>query len=207
MAILHRATLTPSKLELLAGWLPSRPWCAGVEDLRQLGAYRLDDPAGEVGLEAFLVQAGDGPVLHAPVTYRAAALDGAEDHLIGMMEHSVLGTRWVYDACGDPVWVTALATAALTGGSGADEVFAAGPGQDEERRRPTVIVAGSGTTGTEVPVVDRVTCADDDRTTLVRTDGLELTVVRAVGAEAPGETLSGTWGDGAPALLAGVRPA
>ena len=49
MAVIHRATLTPGKLELLAGWLPARPWCPGVEDLRQLGAYRFDDPAGEVG--------------------------------------------------------------------------------------------------------------------------------------------------------------
>ena len=62
MAHIHRATLAPGKLELLTGWLPSRPWCAGVEGLRQLGAYRFDDPAGEVGMESLLVQAGDGPV-------------------------------------------------------------------------------------------------------------------------------------------------
>ena len=57
VAVIHRATLVPGKLELLAGWLPSRPWCADVVGLRQLGAYRFDDPAGEVGLEAFLLQA------------------------------------------------------------------------------------------------------------------------------------------------------
>jgi hypothetical protein len=206
VAVIHRATLVPGKLELLAGWLPSRPWCADVEGLRQLGAYRFDDPAGEVGLEAFLLQAGSGPVLHVPVTYRAAALPGAGDHLIGTTEHSVLGTRWVYDACGDPVWVTALATAALTGGSGADEVVV---GEDGEHpRRPTATVVGSGLTGTEVPIVDLVTCEDGPGATTVRSDGLELTVVRAVdpdvGAVA-GETLTGTWADGGPAVLAGVR--
>src|SRR4051794_9705837 len=42
MALLHRATVRPSKLELLAGWVPDRPWgaaAAGAE-LEQLGAYR-----------------------------------------------------------------------------------------------------------------------------------------------------------------------
>ena len=203
MARIHRATLAPGKLELLAGWLPSRPWCAGVEGLRQLGAYRFDDPAGEVGMESFLVQAGDGPVLHVPVTYRAVPIAGAEDHLVGTTEHSVLGTRWVYDACGDPVWVTALAVAALTGGSGAEEVVETEHGT--EPRQPTATVTGSGTTGTEVPVVYRVTCEDGADSTVVRSDGLELTVVRRVGAEAPGETLTGTWAGGGPAVLAGVR--
>lgn len=214
MAVIHRATLTPGKLELLAGWLPSRPWCDSPDaaGLRQLGAYRFDDPAGEVGMEAFLVQADDGPVLHVPVTYRGAPLEGAEAHLLGTLEHSVLGTRWVYDACGDPVWATALATAALTGGSGAEEVVVGESG--EEPRRPTATVVGSGTTGTEVPTVYLVTAEDTARTTIVRTDGLELTVVREVGAaagavgsegEQPAETLTGTWAGGGPAVLAGVR--
>jgi len=65
---------------------------------------------------------------------------------------------------------------------------------------PTVINAG-----TEVPVVDLVTCTDAADTTLVRSDGLELTVVRRVGADAPGETLTGSWAGGGPAVLAGVR--
>jgi hypothetical protein len=203
VAVIHRATLTPGKLELLAAWLPSRPWCDGVEGLRQRGAYRFDDPAGEVGMESFLLQATDGPVLHVPLTYRAAPLDGAEDHLIGATEHSVLGTRWVYDACGDPVWVTALAIAALTGGSGAEEVVETEHGP--EPRPATATVAGSGTTGTDVPVVYRVTCEDAAATTLVRSDGLELTLVRRVGTEAPGEALTGSWAGGGPAVLAGVR--
>ena len=182
---------------------PSRPWCAGAEGLRGRGTYRFDDPAGEVGMESFLVQAGDGPVLHVPVTYRAAPMAGAEDRLVGTTEHSVLGTRWVYDACGNPVWVTALAVAALTGGSGAEEVVETEHGT--EPRKPTATVTGSGTTGTEVRVVYRVTCEDGADSTVVRSDGLELTVVRRVGAEAPGETLAGTWAGGGPAVLAGVR--
>lgn len=206
MALIHQARLHPSKLELLAGWLPGRPWCADATGLRQVGAYRFDDPAGEVGMESLLLQAGDGPVLHVPLTYRGAPLEGvagAEEHLVGTLEHSVLGRRWVYDGCADPVWVTALATAVLTGGSQAAEVVAGEHG--DEPREPTATVSGSGTTGTEVPVVDLVTCEEGARTTVVRSDGLELVVVRVVGAPAPGETLTGRWAGGGPAVLAGVR--
>lgn len=101
MAIIHDATLTPSKPELLAAWLDRQPW-AGSGELEVLGSYRFDDPAGEVGVEAFVVRRG-GRLLHAALTYRGGALDGADDHLVGTLEHSVLGTRWVYDATADPV--------------------------------------------------------------------------------------------------------
>ena len=106
MALLHDATLVPSKRELLADWLPSQPWADGLPELRPFGGFRLDDPAGEVGIEGILLRSEDGTVVvHAPLTYRGAPLDGAEGHLLGTMEHSVLGTRWVYDAPGDPVYV------------------------------------------------------------------------------------------------------
>jgi hypothetical protein len=52
MAIIYKATLNPSKLNLLNAWMPSRPWFTGVADAQRVGAYRFDDPAGEVGLEA-----------------------------------------------------------------------------------------------------------------------------------------------------------
>ncbi len=29
MAIIHKTTLVPGKLDLLAGWLPAQPWYAG----------------------------------------------------------------------------------------------------------------------------------------------------------------------------------
>ncbi|TDE97489.1 hypothetical protein EXU48_04685 [Occultella glacieicola] len=104
MAILHRATLTPTKLELLETWLdtPASGGLDGAGRLRQVGNYRFDDPDGEVGVEALLITRG-GPVRQAVLTYRAAPLAGAEQHLIATMEHSVLGRRWVYDGQGDPV--------------------------------------------------------------------------------------------------------
>jgi len=114
MAIIHRATLRPAKLELLAAWVPSRPWggaAAGTE-LEQLAAYRFDDPAGEVGTETFVLRAGD-TLLHVPLTYRGAPVAELEGHLVGTTEHSVLGRRWVYDGCADPVYGAAPAAAVL----------------------------------------------------------------------------------------------
>ncbi|WP_138444994.1 maltokinase N-terminal cap-like domain-containing protein [Sinomonas susongensis] len=116
MAVIHEATLVPGKLELLGQWLESQPW-AHIEEsseplsLARLGTYRFDDPEGEVGIEGFLL-GGCGAVLHVLLTYRGAPLKGAESALLGTMEHSVLGRRWVYDGLGDPVAVAALAKAA-----------------------------------------------------------------------------------------------
>ncbi|MGC4856177.1 maltokinase N-terminal cap-like domain-containing protein [Micromonospora sp. DT4] len=72
------------------------------------GAYRFDDPAGEVGIETMLVAAADGPVHQVPLTYRAAPLDDVDEWLVGTTEHSALGRRWVYDGCADPVYAAAV---------------------------------------------------------------------------------------------------
>jgi hypothetical protein len=102
MAIVYKtATVTPTKPELVAAWLDDQAWAAGGPG-EVLGSFRFDDPEGEVGVEALLVRRGDR-VLHVPMTYRGAPLAGGESHLIGTMEHSVLGKRWIYDAAGDPV--------------------------------------------------------------------------------------------------------
>lgn len=104
MAILHRATLTPTKAELVAAWLDRQPALdqspAGSGEVEVIGSYRFDDPEGEVGVEALLVRRGDA-VLHVPLTYRGAPLDGVEP--VGTLDHSVLGPRWVYLADADPV--------------------------------------------------------------------------------------------------------
>ncbi|GAB3685957.1 hypothetical protein GCM10027589_54850 [Actinocorallia lasiicapitis] len=114
MAIIHRTELTPSKLELLAGWLPSRPWWrGGTATLERVGGFRLDDPDGEVGLE-FMVVAHGPHAYFVPLAYRGAPLEGADHALIGTSEHGVLGRRWIYDGVHDPVLVGRLA--ALLGG-------------------------------------------------------------------------------------------
>ena len=117
MALVHRATVDPSKQELVEAWLPTRPWAQGLEITKKLGEYRFDDPAGEVGVETIVFATGEGTSVQVPLTYRAAPLEGADDYLVGTSEHSVLGARWVYDGCADPVWAATLAGAILTGGS------------------------------------------------------------------------------------------
>src|SRR5690554_2036771 len=118
MAILHRAQLTPSKLELIAPWLEKQDWAQPSEgEPERVATYRFDDPEGEVGVETFILKTSSGTELHAPFTYRGAPLPGAEQHLIGTMDHSVLGPRWMYDATGDPVYAQTLATTILTGGT------------------------------------------------------------------------------------------
>lgn len=103
------ATLTPSKLELLATWLPQQPWfdASDASDVERIAAYRFVDPYGEVGIETLLVRTG-GVVYQVPLTYRDAPLEGAEEFVVGEMDHSELGHRWVYDATGDPVYVDEL---------------------------------------------------------------------------------------------------
>lgn len=204
MALIHKATLTPSKLELLTAWLPTRPWFGSEADVKQAGAYRFDDPAGEVGLEAFILEVDDGSVVHVPLTYRAAPVAGADEFLVSTTEHSVLGTRWVYDGCADPVWVTELARTILTGAPQAQEFVEAEGGLAP--REPTATVQGSGSGDGSVAVSDTVSCYDDGLTTVVRGGGLELVVVRVLGAEVSAEqTLTGSWAGGGPAMLAGVR--
>src|SRR5690349_6499081 len=123
MALLHRTTLSPTKLELLSAWLPTRRWFQGEGDVERVAGFRFDDPAGAVGMETMLVRSGDGPVHQVPLTYRAAPLTGAEDFLVGTAEHGTLGKRWVYDACGDPVYAAALARVILGGEGQAEEYF------------------------------------------------------------------------------------
>ncbi|MDO5083314.1 hypothetical protein EII34_12465 [Arachnia propionica] len=108
IAIVHpEATLRPSKLELLAPWLPDQWWFDGdAGDLELVAKFRFVDPDGEVGLDGMLIRSSDA-VYHVPVTWRAHPLDGGA--CIGTLDHSVLGTRYCYDAQTDPVYLKELA--------------------------------------------------------------------------------------------------
>ena len=114
MSVIHKTTMAPTKLELLAPWLPAQPWYRGAgnaPELSRVGGFRLDDPAGEVGIEFVVLgdASGERPVwYHVPLSYRGAPLDGAEQALIGTSEHGVLGQRWIYDGTHDPVLVAQL---------------------------------------------------------------------------------------------------
>ena len=206
MALLHAAEIRPSKIELIRAWAPTQPWFAGDDlGLVAIGAYRFDDPEGEVGIETHLVQSGDGPILQIPMTYRGAPLAGADEWLIGTMEHTVLGDRWVYDGCGDPVYAAALASTILTGGAEAAlEREADGVRTVVE---PNFRVVGSGSSD-DIGSVGLVDVRDQDGSTLVVTSVADIEVLRvledtfALG----GETLTGIWGGRErPTLLAVAR--
>jgi hypothetical protein len=208
MAILHQATLIPSKLDLLTAWLPGRSWFPGsAAGLERVTAWRFDDPAGEVGLEHFVVRAGAGPLVQVPLSYRAAPLPGAEDALLGTTEHSVLGTRWVYDACADPVYAAVLA-----------EVLAGRAGQAEElvdvdgvptRRDPIALVTARPLGA--VPAVTQLRGLVDGDPAVLATDTVTLVVARVLTGAAPADalsTLTGTWeAQPTPLPLAFARPA
>lgn len=114
MATIHQTTMNPGKLDLLAGWLPTQPWYLGAghePKLSRAGGFRLDDPAGAVGIE-FMVVADDatGDIVSylVPMTYRGQPLASADHALIGTSEHGVLGRRWIYDGVHDPVLIAQL---------------------------------------------------------------------------------------------------
>ena len=184
MAIVHRTTLSPTKLELLEVWLPRQEWAEGTGSPTLVGSYRFDDPAGEVGIEGLLVETEIG-LLQVPMTYRAAPLEGAEVHLIGTMEHGVLGQRWAYDGEFDPVWRAAALHAIFTGGQGA-ELNVERDGEIVATVEPTVQVRGTGSG--EAP----------------RHAALHL--ARRVGDHLGGdEHLNGTWATGRGILASGSR--
>src|SRR5690349_11669168 len=145
MALLHRATIRPTKAELLADWVPAQPW--GEPTFELVGAYRFDDPAGQVGIETHVLSTADGHLLQVPLTYRDAPLAGADPFLICTMEHSVLGQRWIYDATGDPVYAAVLASVLLAGVAQAEELV---EGADAPRE-PSVRVTGSGSASADLP--------------------------------------------------------
>ncbi|CAL9585403.1 maltokinase N-terminal cap-like domain-containing protein [Streptomyces griseomycini] len=177
MAVIHRTTLKPTKLELLASWLPSRPWYhggAGDPRLARAGGFRLDDPEGEVGIEFMVVTDASGaePAAYlVPLTYRGAPLGGAEHALVGTAEHGVLGRRWVYDGCHDPVLVAELA--ALIEGRAQAQAQSL---TDTPDREVTRAYAG------EDPVPARFTAVDDteEHTELSAPDGTVLRVLRTL---------------------------
>jgi hypothetical protein len=203
MALLHDATLTPSKRDLMTAWLATRAWADGFEPVRTIASYRFDDPAGAVGLEAALLADADGALVHVPLTYRGAPLEGAEEFLVGTAEHSVLGPRWFYDACGDPIWCTELATAVAGGGEGVEQYIEVDG--KLEIVPPRMTVRGSGLDALDHRERSVTEVRDEGATTVTRYGDLELVVVRRVGTPVEADaTLAGRWGDRS-AVLAGLR--
>ena len=196
------ATLTPTKTELLASWVPKQRWfsdkssdgeSAGASqlDLVRISAFRLEDPDGEVGIEVLFLrdaQRPDGTIYQVPVTYRSEPLEGAEHALIGTAEHSELGKRWVYDAPHDPVFARALWNTIRT------------EGRQSDRSDGVVEMTVQGRTTGVLSAYDadvassRVLTGEQSNTSIIYS--LEGTGDRADGTVADGTVADGTVADG-----------
>lgn len=180
MAIIHHSTVKPTKLELLTPWLSSRPWYrgAGGPQLAKAGGFRLDDPRGEVGIE-FMVAAdtsGSEPVAYlVPLTYRGAPLDGADHALIGTMEHGVLGQRWAYDGCHDPVMTAQLL--ALIEGRAEPQAQSV---SDTPDREVTRFFTGEGPASTHITATAAAPSDDRECTEVPLPDGRFLRLERVL---------------------------
>ncbi|WP_433761682.1 maltokinase N-terminal cap-like domain-containing protein [Nocardia sp. CA-135398] len=179
--------MSPSKLELLTAWLPTRPWyrdSGRAPQLSKAGGFRLDDPAGSVGIEFVLVNDSAGPesiTYHVPLTYRGAPLDGAEDALVGTSIHGVLGQRWIYDATRDPVAVAQIA--ALLAGQAQPQAQSASDTPD-----PSVVVSTIEfpSAATEFgSSVEGSTCTD-----IAVGSGRNIRVERVLRLDAPNSTVA-----------------
>lgn len=205
MSIIYDATIEPSKLDILAAWLPSQEWFIPVPDaeLERVASFRFDDPAGQVGMETLLIRHGAW-MYQVPLVYRNAPVPELAAFLLTSTEHSVLGTRWVYDATGDPLYVAAIAGAVLAAEPQANQVEHRG-----EERIPlpaTITLTSTGTPGTPVPAVESVTAHTVGGVTTVRSGGLSIAVVRSLADDDGthlGAALTDAWAGGpAAALLA-----
>jgi hypothetical protein len=205
MALFHRATIAPTKGELIARWAPTRPWGPSVADpIEVIGSYRFDDPDGRVGMETHLVIADD-VLFQVPLTYRDTPLAGADDAFITEMEHSVLGTRWVYDGLRDPLFVVMLAAVAMTGQG---EALGMAVYDGRWYVAPTnVRIHGGGWTQERVPVDGFELHSDDATASILHSDRFELTMFRRpTPGPRPAIGLTAHWdGAGAPVVLAQVR--
>ena len=207
MGLVHyTATLEPSKRKLVRAWLPSQSWALNSK-VKKVAEYRFDDPDGEVGVETILWRTADDTVLQVPFTYRSAPLEGADSYLVGTTDHSVLGKRWVYDGCADPMWAATITAAILTGGSQAQMVIE----RDGEvvDVPPRMEVRGSGSPGAVVPAITSVDSVQNDgAVTTVSAGSVTLVLPRVVGTPVSGDaTLTGAIGDTALGALAALSVA
>lgn len=177
MAIVHSsATIRPTKPELLEAVLGG--------PVEVLGSYRFDDPAGEVGVEAFVVR-HSGRLQHVVFSYRGAPLEAGEARLVSTMEHSELGPRWVYDGATDPVAVDCFRRAVL-GEQDPAVVELWEDGRLVGTREPTVRLTVRAGVSAEA------------------TDGEAVRIVRDLGEPATGPSLVASW-PGGEAVVAELR--
>lgn len=193
MAIVHRATVSPSKQEIATAWLAAQPWRPEGQ-VEILGSYRFDDPAGEVGVEALVIRCG-GTHFQLPLTYRGTPMDDAGAVLLTTMEHSALGRRWIYLATSDPVGVDCFVKALLGQVEQVDmEVWEGG---EFIARRGTgirvTLTSGPGRTESDLPAATATV------------DTVRLTIPHVLGTDPGGERqLAGQWDGSSPVVVASL---
>ncbi len=205
MGLFHRATITPSKAEVVEQWLAGEPWAPTSGDqLVVVGSFRFDDPNNRVGMEVHLVEV-DGTLLQVPLTYRDEPEPAAADAFICEMEHSELGTRWVYEGLGDDRFVTMLAAVSMTGQG---EALGMVLNDDRWYIAPAAVRIEGGGWGQERVPVDRFELESETDTTLVfGNDSFEMIVHRSpVEGPRPDIGLTATWdGRQNPVVLSEIR--
>lgn len=182
MAIIYQADLTPTKPQILADFLAGRSWGESGE-LETLGAYRFDDPDGEVGVECHLVRVGE-TIYHLPLTYRAARLEGADEQLLTTMQHSVLGERFVYDGLGDELALDCFRRALCGEQSQAELRIVSDDGELLEIRPQSVTLSLEVDEGESLPTGEELL------------DGAPFTIARTVGDLDGTVRLRATWSGG-----------
>ncbi|MEM9566491.1 MAG: hypothetical protein AAGA93_27980 [Actinomycetota bacterium] len=204
MGVFHRATITPTKADAITAWIPTRPWGPAADaTIEVIGAYRFDDPENRVGMETHLVTA-DGVLFQVPLTYREGPVDGAEAALVTEMEHSELGTRWVYDGLLDERYVLMLAAVTMTGQG---EALGMVLHEDRWHIAPAnVRIEGGGWGLDRVPVDGFGLVSDDEDSATLRNDRFELTFFRRpeVAARPPIGLTGSLAGQAEPVVLAEV---
>lgn len=165
MAIVHSATIRPTKSELLETVLGG--------PVEVLGSYRFDDPAGKVGVEAFVVRRG-ARLQHVVFTYRGAPLEAGEPRLVSTMAHSELGQRWVYDGTTDPVAIDCFRRAL----------------QGKQHQAVLELWEDGRMVGTREPTVRLDAQAE------APSDGTTVKIFRDLGATSNGPALMVRWTDG-----------
>jgi hypothetical protein len=205
MALFHRATLTPTKAEVIEAWAPAQPWGPPDDDaIEVVGSFRIDDPNGRVGMETHLVKAGE-VLFQVPLTYRDEPLVGGDAALISEMQHSALGKRWVYDGLRDPMFVTMFAGVAMTGQG---EALGMVVYDDRWHVAPSnVRIHGGGWTQERVAVDGFELRSDDAHASVLQNERFELTVFRRpLPGPAPAIGLRASWdGLAEPVVLAAIR--
>jgi hypothetical protein len=147
-------------------------------------------------MQCFLFGSASGSTLFVPVTYRDAPLPGAEARLLGTMQHSVLGARYVYDACADPVFVATVLTTIRSGGRQGDLRLMRADGTEVVREPDTTAKgAGVSTVPHHDPGLPVSPTDESDRTTIAGAD-FELTLMRRLGEVPQGPALTGSFEGG-----------